>query len=133
MSPFSQKNGKLLAVAASVLLLASIVWVIGSIFAFGYSWLRPADPLLGWDKVAFSNAIFLFVIGWTDLPEKARKSKALRIQVQCWAIWQTVLGVLVVMTVWRVGYPVLFFMFGAAPLLIGCSAVAAYRAMRASP
>jgi hypothetical protein len=131
MPTFGSKAEKLLALSLSAFLLASIVGVIIEIFALGRNWLVPAAPVLRCDMILFSNAVFLFAIGWTDFPEKVRRSAPVRIQVQCLTIWQALLGLLVLMTIEQAGYVALFAMFGPAVPLVSYSAHSAYRALRA--
>lgn len=131
MITLSSKSEKLLAVGLSALLLVSIVGVMVSVFALGYNWLRAGTPVLRWDLLLFSNAAFLFAIGWTDFPEQIRRSAALRSQVQCFTIWQVLLGLLVLMTIEQASYVVLFSLFGPAVPLMSYSAKSAYRALTA--
>ncbi len=131
MHTLSPNSEKILAIALSAFLLSSIVGIIAMIVVFGSGWLRPAAPVLRWDMVLFSNAIFLFVIGWTDFPEKVRQSAAVRVQVQSWTIWQVLLGILVILTMKQVDFSVIGFMFGPALAIMAYSGGAAYRALRA--
>ncbi len=128
---FSPKSEKLLALGLSAFLLASIVGVIACIFALGLNWLQAASPLLRWDTVLLSNAVLLFAIGWTDFPAQIRLSVAARIQVQCLAIWQALLALLVITTMEQASYAVLFSLFGPAVALMCYSGGSAYRALRA--
>jgi hypothetical protein len=130
MLTFGPRAEKLLAAGLSVFLLASIVFVIAGVFALGRNWLEPAAPVLRWDMFLFSNAVFLFAIGWTDFPEKVRRSLPVRSQVQCLTIWQALLGLLVLMTTAQASYVVLFAMFGPAVAIVSYSAGSAYRAVR---
>ncbi|HYB90101.1 MAG TPA: hypothetical protein VEC38_03555 [Candidatus Binataceae bacterium] len=127
------KYEKLIAVGLFVFLVASVVFVVGAVFAFGYEWLNPAAPVLRWHIVAFGNAIFLYVICWTDLPQEIRRSGALRRQVQCLTIWQAVLGVMALITLARAGYFALFSMFGPAVALLAYSGGVTYRALKSLP
>jgi ABC-type transport system involved in multi-copper enzyme maturation permease subunit len=130
MFTLSRKSEKVLAVGLSVFLLVSIVGVVACIFALGSNWLRAGTPVLRWDIVLFSNAVLLFAIGWTDFPEQARRSIAVRRQVQCLTIWQALLGLLVLVTMEQASYAVLFGLFGPAFALMCYSGGLAYRALR---
>ncbi len=131
MLTLSPKSEKMLAAGLSTFLLASIVGVIACVFAMGSNWLQAATPVLRWDIVLFSNAVLLFVIGWTDFPERIRRSMAVRRQVQCLTIWQAWLALLVIMTIEQASYVVLFSLFGPAVALMCYSGGSAYRALRA--
>jgi ABC-type transport system involved in multi-copper enzyme maturation permease subunit len=131
MFTLSPKSEKVLAVGLSAFLLASIVGVIACIFALGSNWLQAATPVLRWDIVLFSNAVLLFVIGWTDFPEQIRRSMPVRRQVQCLTIWQALLALLVITTMEQASYAVLFSLFGPAVALMCYSGGSAYRALRA--
>lgn len=132
MKDFTSNRGKLLAVSLCVFLLASIFGTCAAVFALGDDWLRPAAPVLRWDTILFSNAVFLLVIGWTDLPEKIRRSIAVRAQVQCWAIWQVLLGFLVLMTLGQINLIVVFSVLcGVGIALLAYSLGSVYRALRA--
>ena len=130
MFTLSPKSEKALAVGLSAFLLASIVGVAACIFALGSNWLRAATPVLRWDMVLFSSAVLLFAIGWTDFPERIRRSMAVRRQVQCLTIWQVLPALLVLMTMEQASYVVLFSLFGPAVALMSYSAGSAYRALR---
>lgn len=127
MSRFDSKSENVLALGLFALLVVSIVGAFSAVFAFGRDWLAPAVSVLRWDVILFSNAVLLFAIGWTDFPEKVRKSFAVKTQVQCLTIWEVLLGILVVLTVEQASYPLLFGIFGAGPPLIAYSAHAMYR------
>jgi hypothetical protein len=131
MFTISPKSEKLLAVGLSAFLLASILGMIACIFALGFNWFREATSVLRWDVVLLSNAVFLFAIGWTDFPEQIRRSMAVRSQVQCLAIWQALLALLVLMTIEQTSYVVLFSLLGPAIPLMSYSARSAYKALRA--
>lgn len=131
MQTLSRKNEKILAAGLSAFLLSSVAGIIAMVVALGYGWLHAAAPVLRWDMVLFSNAIFLFAIGWTDFPEKVRQSAAVRVQVQSWTLWQVLLGILVILTTRRADVSVIWFMFGPALAIMAYSAGAAYRALRA--
>jgi ABC-type transport system involved in multi-copper enzyme maturation permease subunit len=131
MFTLSRKSEKVLAVGLSVFLLVSIAGVMACIFALGLSWLQAATPVLRWDVILFSNAVLLFAIGWTDFPEQIRRSMAVRSQVQCLAIWQALLALLVFVTMEQASYVVLFSLFGPAIALMCYSGGSAYRAVKA--
>jgi hypothetical protein len=130
MLALSRKSEKLLAVGLSAFLLASTLGVIACIFALGFNWFREATPVLRWDVFLISNAVFLFVIGWTDFPERIRGSTAVRRQVQCLTIWQALLALLVLMTMEQTSYFVLFSLLGPAVPLMSYSARSAYIALK---
>jgi hypothetical protein len=132
MSTFTPRSEKFLVAGLSAFLAASIVGVAACMLALGSNWLRPAAPVLRWYTVLFANAVFLFVIGWTDFPEQIRRSTGMRSQVQCWTVWQALLALPVLMTLEQVNIIVVFsVMFGAAVALVAYSAGSAYRALRA--
>lgn len=48
-------------------------------------------PRFSWDGIFLVSAAFLLIITDTDYPETIRKSRLIRSQVRCWAIWQLLL------------------------------------------
>lgn len=131
MPNLTRNHESFLAVGLSVFLLASILGTAAAILTLGDGWLSTAAPVLRWDIILLSNSVFLFVIAWTDFPEKIRRSPAARVQVQCWTVWQVLLGVLAFMTARRMNLIVTFAVLcGCGIALLAYSVGAVYRYWR---
>ena len=67
-------------------LMLVMVFAISSLIAFGLNGMMVRMPPMGSSDVLLTNAVFLYVIGATDFPERIRRSPALKRQILCWAI-----------------------------------------------
>src|ERR1700693_742061 len=76
-------------------LVLVMAFVISTLIAFGLEGMILRAPPAGWSDVLLTNALFLFILGATDYPERIRKSSALKRQVLCWSVFMFAFSLLV--------------------------------------
>jgi hypothetical protein len=84
------------ALAFSIVLLFRIAGAMFLVGKYGGSLALtfPASTGLNDATRNFTGALVLFLIGATDIPTLWRRSRFVRSQIQCWALWEALLGIL---------------------------------------
>jgi hypothetical protein len=88
MRELTPRVAQTLSVLLSLALLAIIGVSLQYMLEYGSGFLSHLRPMRqGNASGMFVVAVLLYLIGGTDGPAAIRRSKALRVQLQCWVIW----------------------------------------------
>jgi len=95
----SQRNAptrEAFALAFSIVLLFRIAGAIVLVGKYGGALALTLPAAAGLNDATrnFMVALVLFLIGATDIPTVWRRSRFVRSQIQCWALWEALLGIL---------------------------------------
>jgi hypothetical protein len=118
------------ALGFSIVLLFRIAGTIFLLAKYGRSVALNSQAPTLFDEASqnFTGALVLFLIGASNLPTLWRKSRFIRSQIQCWALWQVLLGIFLLtqsrLEIYQISL-VAFYLFSIS--LAVCSVVMLYK------
>lgn len=130
MKEIDPRRERSLALAIWGGLLLYIGLVVTGAVVVGFGGMFVKLPPSEWQDVLIANALFLFVIGWSDYPEIIRKSAILRTQVLCWATLMFLTALLLSASSKRYLEETLGYFIGSLLAVAVYSSGAIYRARR---
>ncbi len=118
MRPMTRAAELLIATSMAVVFVAIIVVLATNAIADGFRIKGMFPPGASTAQLPLSAALLFLLISATDWPAAIRKSRLIRVQFQCWGVWELFVGLLF--------GPLSSFRLGNFIFIVGAFLLAAY-------